>query len=97
LNKIDEGHKIVVGTKLNQERKDRLDIILSEISSSTLDELKAKKKSIISTRADLDETQKENLALIDMFIRSAGKVKYHYDGENGGNCFLIIEIEISNN
>ncbi len=97
LNKIDEGHKIVVGTKLNQERKDRLDIILAEISSSTLDELKAKKKSIISTRADLDETQKENLALIDMFIRSAGKVKYHYDGENGDNCFLIIEIEISNN
>ncbi len=97
LNKLDEGHKIVVGTKLNKERKDRLDIILSEISNSTIEELKVKKKNIISTRSDLDEAQKENLALIDMFIRSAGKVNYHYDGENGDNCFLIIEIEISNN
>jgi hypothetical protein len=97
LNKIEDGHAIVVGTKLNQDRKDRLDMILTEISSSSLEELKVKKKSIISTRSDLDETQKENLALIDMFIRSAGKVKYHYDGENTENCFLIIEIEILNN
>lgn len=96
LNKISDGHKIVVGTKLNQERKNRLDVILNEITHSSVEELKNKKKAIISTRADLDETQKENLALIDMFIRSAGKVKYHYDGE-GDNCFLIIEIEISNN
>ncbi len=97
LNKIDNGHNIVVGTKLNSERKSRIDEILSEISSSTIDELEAKRKNIISMRSELDETQKENLALIDMFIRSAGKVKYHYDGENGNDCFLIIEIEISNN
>lgn len=97
LNKIENGHNIVVGTKLNDERKARLDEILSEISSSSIEELKSKRKVIISTRADLDESQKENLALIDMFIRSAGKVKYHYDGENGNDCFLIIEIEISNN
>jgi|GEM_PF-2269822 len=97
LNKFENGFKIVVGTKLNKERKARLDIILAEISSSTLEELKAKKKSIIFIKKDLDETQKENLALIDMFIRSSGHVKYHYDGESGEDCFLIIEIEISNN
>ena len=97
LNKIDLGHKIIVGTKLNVDRKKRLDTILLEISSLTLEELKEKKKSIISIRSDLDETQKENLALIDMYTRSAGKVKYYYDGEKEENCFLIIEIEISNN
>ena len=97
LNKIDLGHKIIVGTKLNIERKNRLDSILLEISSLTLEELKEKKKSIISIRSDLDETQKENLALIDMYTRSAGNVKYYYDGEKEENCFLIIEIEISNN
>lgn len=95
LNKIDEGHKIVVGTLLKVERKVRIDEILAIISSSTLDELKTQRKDIMSLRVDLDETQKENLALLDMFIRSAGNVKYHYDDDN--DCFLIIEIEISNN
>lgn len=97
LNKIDLGHKIVVGTLLAPERKTRIDEILAVISKSTLEELKSQRKAILSLRVDLDETQKENLALLDMFIRSAGKVKYHYDGDAGNDCFLIIEIEISNN
>ncbi len=97
LNKIDEGHKIVVGTLLSSERKARIDEILAVISTSTLDELKSQRKAILSLRVDLDETQKENLALLDMFIRSAGKVKYYYDNDGGNDCFLIIEIEISNN
>jgi len=96
LNKVDFGHNIVVGTKLNQERKNRLEQILTEISVSSIEELKNKRKSIISSRSNLEEYQKEILALIDMFIRSAGKVKYHFQGEDGNDCFLIIEIEISN-
>ena len=97
LNKVDVGHNIVVGTKLNNERKNRLEQILTEISTSSIDELKIKRKNIISTRAGLEESQKEVLALIDMFIRSTGKVKYYFQGEDGNDCFLIIEIEISNN
>ena len=41
LNKIEEGHKIVVGTLLTPERKARIDEILAVISASSLDELKA--------------------------------------------------------
>ena len=96
LNKVDYGHNIVVGTKLNEERKLRLEKILTEISTSNIEELKIKRKSIISSRTNLEEYQKEILALIDMFIRSSGKVKYHFQGEDGNDCFLIIEIEISN-
>ena len=96
LNKVDYGHNIVVGTKLNEERKLRLEQILTEISTSSIEELKIKRKDIISTRSNLEESQKEILALIDMFIRSAGKVKYHFEDDTGKDCFLIIEIEISN-
>ena len=96
LNKVDYGHNIVVGTKLNEERKLRLEQILTEISTSSIEELKIKRKDIISTRSNLEESQKEILALIDMFIRSAGKVKYHFGDDTGNDCFLIIEIEISN-
>lgn len=97
LNKVDDGHNVVVGTLLNQEKKGRLDGLLVEISQSTTEELKLKRNGILSLRSELDEAQKENLALIDMYIRSAGNVKYHYDTEQGNDCFLIIEIKISNN
>ncbi len=97
LTKVDIGHQIIVGTKLTMERRNRLDSILTQISSLSLDDLKMKRKNIISVRSGLDETQKENLALIDMFTRSAGKVKYYFEGEGEDNSFLIIEIEISNN
>ena len=46
LNKVDYGHNIVVGTKLNEERKLRLEKILTEISTSSIEELKIKRKSM---------------------------------------------------
>jgi hypothetical protein len=45
----------------------------------------------------LDAGQKESLALIDMFNRSAGNINYYFENENSDNCFLIIEIQITNN
>jgi len=97
LNKVENGHKIVVGTKLTNERKERLSIILDDISTSSIDDLKYKKKEIISSKSNLDELQKESLALIDMFHRSSGKINYHFESDSEDNSFLIIEIQITNN
>ena len=95
LNKLAEGHKIVVGTKLSTARKERLEKLLSEIGSSDAEKLKEKRKEILSTRGQLEDEQKEGLALIDMFIRSMGQVKYYFD-ETTDDSFLIIEIIIAN-
>ena len=97
LNKEENWYKIVVGTKLNNERKDRLSSLLNEISSLSTEELKLKKKELFSSREELDAGQKESLALIDMFNRSAGHIKYYFESENSENSFLIIEIQITNN
>lgn len=97
LNKESEGYKIVVGTKLNNDRKERLSSLLNEISSLSTEELKAKKKELLSSKEGLDAGQKESLALIDMFNRSAGNINYYFENENSDNCFLIIEIQITNN
>jgi len=95
LNKLAEGHKIVVGTKLSEVRKQRLEKLLSEIGSSNIEQLKEKRKEILSSRSQLEDEQKESLALIDMFIRSMGQVKYYFD-ETSEESFLIIEIIIAN-
>ena len=97
LNKVEDGHKIVVGTKLTNERKERLSLILDEVSSLSSEALKTKKKEILSSKTTLDEIQKESLALIDMFNRSSGNINYHFENDNDGNSFLIIEIQITNN
>lgn len=95
LNKLKEGHKIVVGTKLSESRKQRLEKLLSEIGNSNTEQLKEKRKEILSTRSSLEEEQQESLALIDMFTRSMGQVKYYFD-ETTDESFLIIEIIIAN-
>lgn len=95
LNKLTDGHKIVVGTKLSDSRKQRLEKLLKEIGDSNSEQLKEKRKEILSSRSQLEDEQKESLALIDMFIRSTGQVKYYFD--NGTEeSFLIIEIIIAN-
>lgn len=95
LNKLQDGYKVVVGTKLSSIRKVRLNKLLSEIGRSDVNKLKEKRKYILSTRGQLEEEQKEGLALIDMFIRSTGKIKYYFD-ETSEDSFLIIEIIIAN-
>lgn len=97
LNKVEEGYNIVVGTKLNDERRERLSSILDEISSLSSENLKLKKKEILSSKSTLDENQKESLALIDMFNRSEGNIEYHFEGDSDSENFLIIEIKITNN
>lgn len=95
LNKLPQGYKVVVGTKLSSIRKERLEKLLSEIEHSDMNKLKEKRKDILSTRGKLEDEQKESLALIDMFIRSMGQIKYYFD-ETSEDSFLIIEIIIAN-
>lgn len=95
LNKLPKGYKVVVGTKLSSIRKERLEKLLSEIEHSDMNKLKEKRKDILSTRGKLEDEQKESLALIDMFIRSMGQIKYYFD-ETSEDSFLIIEIIIAN-
>lgn len=97
LNKIEKGHNIVVGTHLHNERKKRLEDLITSLSKMTAEELKAKKKEVLSQKTELDEIQRENLALVEMYIRSESKIKFHYEDYRGDDSFLIIEIEISNN
>ena len=97
LNKLPNGHNVIVGTLLQNERKLRLSSFLDILSKLSVNELKKTKKELISQRTDLNEVQKESLALVDMFIRSEGKIKYRYENYKGNDLFLIIEIEISNN
>lgn len=97
LNKIENGHNIVVGTSLKEDRKLRLNSLLEELNSMNTEQLKQKRKELLSQKSDLDEVMRENLATVDLFIRSEGKIKYYYEDYKGEQNFLVLEIEISNN
>lgn len=97
FNKIENGHKIIVGSLISEEKKDRLNHFLEELSNSSIEELKSKRTELLSSKIEFNESHKENLALMEMYIRSKSKIKYHFQELENNKSFLIIEIEISTN
>jgi len=96
LNRINNGYRIVAGSKIDLERKKRLSELLTELSGKSVDKIREHWRFALTDKKTMDVGKQENLALIELFLRSHGNVNYFFSDEENEMSFFMIQIEISN-
>lgn len=96
INKINEGFRIVAGTKIDQIRKERLSGLLDDLSCSSNETIKNKWRGVLTDDSGLNTGNKEQLALIELYLRSEGNVNYVFEKEEDDLYYFMIQIEILN-
>ncbi|UKN01608.1 DUF6272 family protein [Paracrocinitomix mangrovi] len=95
MNRIENGFQIAAGTKVNEQRKERLKNLLDQLQSKELNEIKKDKLSIMGNREVLTSEMQDELTFMEIYIRSNRNVNFYFeDGEDG--TFLMLKIDITN-
>ncbi len=97
LKKSSNGYNIIAGSSIDLKRKERLKTLMEALSAKTNIELKDEWRSSIKDRSQFDDAKRENLALLDLYLRSNGNIKYYFDDHSENNCFFMVQVEITNN
>jgi hypothetical protein len=96
LQKSTNGYSIIAGSPIDLKSKERLKTLMDGLSIKTYTELKEEWRSAMIDRSQFDSEKRENLALLDLHLRSNGNVKYFFDDHSENNYFFMIQIEITN-
>ena len=89
MNKIDNGYQIAAGSRVDEQRKQRLGGLLETLDKKTIAALKKDKLKLLSNRSELTPELQDELTFLELFIRSDKSINFYFDEDDKGYFFMV--------